>query len=153
MDDIRDTWNTHRLQSNDNGIGGGKRPISIYPHSIEDWESEFEGFQEQVKCCPAGPRLQVINAHLHPTRTLVSVYQKRVGLRPLVSILLRLLGLRRVRSCPSGTVRGDGMGHWRGGVRLLPGHRMGTPEVGFGGSLPAGDPIHSSCSSSPGCAF
>ena len=56
-------------------------------------------------------------------------------------------------SCPSGTVRGDGMGHWRGGVRLLPGHRMGTPEVRFGGSLPAGDPIHSSCSSSPGCAF
>ena len=28
-------------------------------------------------------------------------------------------------SCPSGTVRGDGMGHWRGGVRLLPGHRKG----------------------------
>ena len=68
LDEIRDTWNTHRLQSNDNGIGGGKRPILIYTHSTEDWESEFEGSQEQVKCCPACSRLEVIAAHWHPTR-------------------------------------------------------------------------------------
>ena len=38
----------------------------------------------------------------------------------------------------------DGLGHLRGEVRLLPGQRMGPPDVGFGGRLPAGDPIHSS---------
>lgn len=34
LDEIRDTWNTHRLQSNDNGVGGGKRPVLLYnlPH-------------------------------------------------------------------------------------------------------------------------
>ncbi|KAK3088617.1 hypothetical protein FSP39_021324 [Pinctada imbricata] len=34
LDEVCDIWNTHRLQSNDNRVGGGKRPILLYslPH-------------------------------------------------------------------------------------------------------------------------
>ena len=39
------------------------------------------------------------------------------------------------------------------GLHYCRGTGWGHQRWGFGGSLPAGDPTHSSCSSSPGCAF
>ena len=56
-------------------------------HSQEDWESEYEGSQEQGTCCPAGPRWEVIDAHWHPTRMSV-----RLDLSSLAAEIERLPG-------------------------------------------------------------